>query len=161
MPFVGQAGEIARIKRELRALEIQAAQKVKAAAIDLVSTLIDNTPVWEGETVRNYGAAPGNAAIGGSKSAIGNSDPGPTNTMPLGTEPRRGQNAAAALAETNANLARMFNKLMNVTVFNTVSDAKWSLINSGAAPSHDRARYPGGVLLRSVQSVRGRHPDFK
>lgn len=78
-------------------------EKVKKLRFMIVSSarfvhksLIDKTPVWEGQTVRNY-IMTLNAPFVGEYAASGGGDTGRTNSMALGAEPRRGVNAAAAL----------------------------------------------------------------
>lgn len=64
--------------------------------VEEVDTFIKSvTPVNTGQAVRNYiwtRGAPNTVVF----DAIDNGDPGPTNSMPLGQEPRRGVNEAAA-----------------------------------------------------------------
>ena len=157
--FRGAASEINRLMAEVRELEKEAVQEVKNAARVVVDELMRGTPVWEGETVRNYGVS-----VGGNspsyRDALGTGDPGPTNSMSLGEEPRRGINEDAAKADVERSLAG-FRKLgSRIAVVNTVGDTKWDLIDSGSAPTPDMARYPGGVEILATQRAKGRLRNF-
>jgi len=74
----------------------EAATRVFKTARFVHKSLIDKTPVWEGVTVRNYIMTIG-TPYAGVLPEIGGVPTGRTNQMPLGTEPRRAENAAAAL----------------------------------------------------------------
>lgn len=157
--FRGSASEIRRLMAEVRELEREAVREVQNAARIVVDELMRGTPVWEGETVRNYGVS-----VGGNspsyRAAIGTGDPGPTNSMSLGEEPRRGINEDAAKADMERTLAA-FKKLgPRIAVINTVDEKKWDLVDSGSAPTPEMARYPGGVEILATQRAKGRLRNF-
>lgn len=157
MQFTGIEAEMARLRAEVAKLEKDAVERVKQITRALVEELFKNTPVWSGETVRNYSVGAGRRPTGGARGAIGSGPPGPTSQMALGTEPRRGANESAARAEVATALT--FNKLVSTYVTNRVAADKWDLVDNGSAPTRERARYPGGVSMRAEQTIRGKYRD--
>lgn len=151
--FTGVSAEMKRLRDAVKAFEKEAVQEVKLAAITVIQALQSKTPVWSGETVRNYAVGIGTRPLGASKSPLGTGDPGDTNNMPLGPEPRRSENEAAAIADATQALTRM-RRLQSVVVGNLVSEEKWNLVDSGSAPTPERARYPGGVGIAGEQKAR-------
>lgn len=151
--FANIDATFAQLRAEVEKLEQEAARTAAEIAMALVAKLCALTPVWSGETVRNYALGVDAKPGGGEKSAIGGVDPGPTNSMrPMGGEPRRPANTAATLADARAALQPT--KLVNYHVTNTVAPAKWDLVENGSAPTKERARYPGGVSTLAEQSIR-------
>jgi hypothetical protein len=156
--ITGIAAEMERLHKAVAQLEAEGVAETKAAARLVMSNLLLNTPVWKGETVRNYkwSLKPG----GGSHSpATGSGEPGATNSMIMGSEPRRPANEAAALAEMDGVMS--FNKLSDLFVTNTIDAAKWDLIDNGSAPSPGKARNPGGVSILAEQSARNALKNWK
>lgn len=152
MQITGIDAVMRELHAEIDAFEKRAVAEVKRAARLLMTNLFENTPVWSGETVRNYAWGVGRLPFGGTRSAIGSGNPGPTNAMVMGSEPRRGPNEAAALQDMDSVLT--LTKLSDLFVTNLISGAKWDLIDNGAAPSPGKARNPGGVSILSLQSTR-------
>jgi len=64
--------------------------------------ITERTPVWTGETLRNWQWSVGVAPEGVPQPAVGNEPTGRTNDMPLGMEPRRPANQMVADASYNA-----------------------------------------------------------
>jgi hypothetical protein len=147
--FTGVADMMKAVQAEITALEKQAVEEARSAAVIVQEAFFSFTPVWEGETVRNYAWGVGTAPSSAHKDAIGVGDPGPTGSFPLGSEPRRGPNEAAVLAELKAQLN--FTKLVDLTLTNN-SDI-WDLVDNGSAPTTERARNPGGVSKNAVSKA--------
>lgn len=163
MSFTGVGAEITRLKKGVKDFEKEAVLKMKNAVLVIMTELFSRTPVWTGETVRNYAVGLGTRPSGGSKGAIGSGDPGPTNSMAMGSEPRRPANEAAALTEALAAVSGM-RKLQSVFITNFVDGEKWSLIDSGSAPGGpgQRVRNPGGVVKIAEMNAKARlGGDFK
>src|SRR5688572_17518393 len=139
MLISGVDAEMKRMKAELKAFEMKAVEETKRAARVLMAELFAHTPVWEGTVVRNYVWFAGGGGGGGEKQALGSGDPGPTNDMSMGSEPRRGANESAARADMDAFLSTL-KKLTTISVTNTAGH--FDLVDSGSAPTGDRARNP-------------------
>ena len=152
MKFVGVEAEVARLFTAVKELEQRAIEEVQHATVVVVRECMKNTPVWEGEVVRNYNAGIGGGSGGGVKAPIGGVAPGNTNSMPLGSEPRRPANEAAALADVNASISGM-RSLSDVVIGN--SSANFNRADSGAAPTPQSARNPGGIVRPALSSARG------
>lgn len=161
--FSGVDGWLNQARREIRAFEQLCVQEVVKAATTVVIELMKGTPVWSGETVRNYGVEVGGLSSGGRKEPIDNGPPGDTNQAgkgPLGPERRRDPNETAALSEVAAALKGM-RKLQNVTVVNNIDEAKWNLVDGGSVPTPGLVRYPGGVAMLAQQRARGKLVNFR
>lgn len=157
--FTGIDAVIAEVRKAAAELERQAVEETKRAARIIQESLFEQTPVWSGETVRNFGWNVGAPPARGTKPAIGSGEPGPTNHLPLGAEPRRPENEAAVWSELNSLLT--FNKLADLYVTNTVAATKWNMIDAGVAPAPGKARNPGGVEAPAMQAARGRMPLWR
>lgn len=161
--FTGIDEFIGGLHKEVEELERRGAAEVRNAAFVVLRQLMSKTPVWEGETVRNYKAGVG-AVTGSYSPPVGTEDPGDTNKMPLGPEPRRAANETAALADAVSVMAAYNNLEQSVFITNTVPGAKWDLVDNGEAPETSdklRPRYPGVVSVLAVQSARSMLEHFK
>lgn len=76
-------------------LETRIARNIVGLVHDIDGFIKSVTPVNTGQAVRNYIWTMGSPFMG-VLDAIDNGPPGPTNSMALGSEPRRGPNEAAA-----------------------------------------------------------------
>lgn len=153
--FTGIEACIAEIRAAIDDLEQKAIAETKRATRIIQAELFANTPVWSGETVRNYRWAVGAAPARGTLEAIGSGEPGPTNHLPMGEEPRRAANEDAALADMESTLAAL-TKLSNVFGTNTAAATKWNMVDSGVAPAPGKARNPGGVELPAIQAAKAK-----
>lgn len=150
--LTGIAGEIAKMKAEIKLLEKKGVDEVKRAANIIVRKLQARTPVWTGETVRNY-----TAGVGGKNSShtAGSDEPPPGSTpRGLGNEENRGVNERGAIAAINSLLGSLNNLKRNIHITNTIGSAKWDLIDNGSAPTKARARNPGGVSGLAIAGAR-------
>lgn len=156
--FTGVTAEMNRLRAELAKFEEQAVQEVKDTARYLLEQLFERTPVWEGTTVRNFNVSTGGYSMAFSQpSGIG--DPGPTNLMSLGSEPRRGANESAA--RSAAENALTFKKLTDVYINNTSPHGE--MIDLGEAPggAGQRIRNPGGVSMLAAAATRAARKHWK
>lgn len=85
----------AKAMASLAAVEARAAKNIERLCVQIDDHIKARTPVWSGQAVRNYIWTFDNPNMM-VHDAIDNGEPGPTNSMPLGAEPRRGPNEAAA-----------------------------------------------------------------
>lgn len=156
-----QSAWINAAKAELKKFEEQAVAEVKMATRVLVSELFAKTPVWSGETVRNYIAGVGGRPSGISKGHLGpKPPPRPTSGMALGSEDNRSDNETAAMGDVNAAINGM-KTLSTVFVTNLIDDSKWDLLEHGSAPTKERSRSPGGVSILALQAARAKLEHFK
>lgn len=158
MRITGIPQAIDALHAQLAKLEAEAVAEVKKAAHVMMDNLFENTPVWSGETVRNYAVGINGMPSGGPRTPIGGT-PGPTNTMVMGSEPLRRPNESAALQELDGALT--FTKLVDLFFTNLISEEKWDLIDNGSAPSPGKARNPGGVSMLAEQSTRNALEHWK
>jgi hypothetical protein len=112
-------------------------------------SLMEKTPVFTGETVRNYIWTEG-TPFGGLAKAIGNQPPGPTNSQPLGTETRRPANeVAATITLENLSFVNPFKKY-----FVTNNSPSVGGLELGKLPGNGkRSRSPNGMFLITEQVV--------
>lgn len=142
---------VAKMKKGLADFEKECIEVTKNAARVVTREMMDRTPVWSGRTVRNFQWGIGTAPSGEIEPSGTTSKKEPTNTMGLGSEPNRGTNEAAALAEMESVLDGV-TKLSNLSCSN--NSKAWDLVDNGSAPTPDRARNPGGVSNAAVQSTK-------
>jgi hypothetical protein len=159
MRIAGIEQTMQMLRGEVASFEAVGVSETKRAAHLLMANLFENTPVWSGETVRNYVWGIGSPPVSGRHAAVGSGAPGATNTMVMGSEPRRPANEQAALQDMSAVLT--FTKLVDLFVTNTIDAAKWDLIDHGSAPSPGKARNPGGVSILAMQSTRNALEHWK
>lgn len=145
---------IKRIKKEAEKMVRAGNTAVRNAARAAIRSYHSNTPVWSGETVRNYkvaikGSKPGYSVPSGGRVNFEAGNWG--NDESLKNEARRGANQSASYAEANGRLKATNNvkELMDVVVFNAVGGSKAGLIEAGAAPTPDKSRYPGGLTAKA------------
>lgn len=159
--LTGIPGAMRALKDHLRVFEDECVMHTRNAVKRLHAELTQQTPVWSGETVRNYAWGVNRKPGGGSRGFIASpSDPGPTNSMPLGPEPRRYANVIASTSEMVA-VAHSRKKLANFVVTNLIDGEKWDLLDNGNAPTAGRSRIPGGIGMLAMQSARTFLPYFK
>ena len=160
----GVDAEFAELRRALVNFESQAVRVMRAAAIVVIEQMFLGTPVWSGETVRNYAVGVGQLPVGGSRGFINNGEEGNTNQGgkgPLGPENRRAANEAAALSDARATLVSYKSLKDSLFITNLVDDGKWAIVDGGDAPTTKLARYPGGVALLGEQRARAKLVDFE
>lgn len=92
---VGKEAARAAARAQLDRMKKNAVENVKALVFEIDTEIKALTPVWSGQAVANYIWTTGQPHTG-VEEPIDNGPPGPTNSMPLGTEPRRAPNEAAA-----------------------------------------------------------------
>lgn len=140
----------------------QCVPEMRNATRALMEALFSRTPVWSGESVRNYAVGIGTMPAGGSKGQIGpKPPPRPTSEMALGEEDNRPANESAARSDMNATLSRYHKIDKPIVVTNLIAAKKWDLIDNGNAPFPGMGRNPGGVSKLAVQRVRNQLRNFK
>jgi hypothetical protein len=141
-----------KMKQAVDKVRKDAVEEQRNAARTAMKRFFARTPVWTGETIRNYAWGIGSGASVHHE-AEGGGEPGKTNEMPLGPEPRRAANEAAAWADMEAVLAKLtvLNSLMM-----TNSSPHFDLVDAGSAPGgpNQQIRNPGGVVMLAMQDVK-------
>ena len=161
--FVNVSEFVGSIQKEIDDLKEKAIIEVRKAVSVIMMELMSRTPVWSGETVRNYRVGV-NSMPAGTLAALGTGYPGDTNKMPLGPEPRRAENQNAALEEARQAVQAFTNLSQTVFITNTISASKWDLVDNGDAPERSAKlspRYPGVVSILATQSARSMLENFK
>ena len=119
-------------------------------AIMLNERLLAKTPVWEGETLRNWRWTIGAPDLGPPIPAVGGTEPGHTNSMALGTEPRRASNEDAQRAGFAIFLGELEASKEPVSVYLTNTAKSAMGVELGLLPTPGQSRSPKGVLYLSV-----------
>lgn len=156
MPSRFEASFSGSLRKILQRYEVQAHRAYQRAVdhfvVNLNKTLIDNTPVWEGTTLRNWRWAVGHADLSAPHDPAGGSiPPGHTNSMALGSEPRRGANEMAELTDFASFLSQLHarhGEPINIYLTNTADSAV--PMEYGSVPTKSQSRRPRGVLLLAV-----------
>lgn len=147
-------------RKALKDFEGDVIEAVRETARVITTELMARTPVWSGQTLRNFvwyawGAAGGAGAI---KDAEGSGKYGVTSQMAIGEEPMRGANEAAVLEDMESVL-QGYTKLGRSLVVQNFSE-NWDRVDNGSAPTPDTARNPGGVSILAVQAARDQLGDI-
>lgn len=112
-------------------------------------SLTSKTPVYSGQTVRNYRWSVGSPYSGPALEALGTEEPGNTGSMPLGTEPRRSANE-----EDSAKTLRLLDfKNPFKAFYVTNKSPAISGLEKGELPTEGRSRSPKGMFLITEMAV--------
>lgn len=115
---------------------------------DLVLRL---TPVWEGTAIVNYRWSINEPDFGVRPPEGQSIPPGPTNSMPLGAEPRRAVNEAVVREQ----LARALTFTVPSDIYLTNSAPHFLKLEFGLLPTPERTRTNGMVRL-AIKEIFGR-----
>lgn len=132
------------IERKVRAsmgkFQKRLGQGIQDVCHEIDDTIKAGTPVWSGLAVRNYLWSTGTAR-GEVLPAIDNGPPGPTNSMPLGTEPRRDVNESAS-RETllGVDFTNPFQAFILVNNAPDIAGLEYGLL-----PTPEQSRSPNGM----------------
>jgi hypothetical protein len=136
-------------------------KKPGEAAEVVTEAFFDRTPVWMGTTIRNY-AWGRNRMPDGWREACCRLRIAWSNQLHGAwvSEPRRAANEAAVIAQMSATIGPI-RRLSSLYFTNLVNSGKWDLVDSGSAPTPDRARNPGGVSHIAIQTARSQLRNWK
>lgn len=124
--------------------------KMTLIANVLHSQIMSRTPVWSGSVIRNF-VWSANTPISVQFAPIDNGPPGPTNSMPLGSEPRRGPNE-----EASWNSLRSINFKIGTNYFLTNNDPDARQVEAGVFPPPPFKVRSSAMVARAVSFVRTR-----
>jgi len=152
--FKNRSAFSAHMNSYLPQKKVEFEERVRRIATHIHEGLLAKTPVWQGETIANYQWSidvPMATKVGFVSSPA---DPGPTNTMPLGTEPRRAPNEAIA----NASFASIsFKGSFGRVIYVTNNAEQWGGLEAGGLPLAPlRQRSPQGMAGVVMQEVKSR-----
>lgn len=107
------------------------------------------TPVFTGQSLRNWVWSTGQPHSGGQMDALGSMAPGQTSKMRLGTEPRRPVNQAAVDASLRGlNTKNPYQSFWLSNNSETIRDLEYGLL-----PSAERSRSPAGMVRVTMQNL--------
>jgi len=129
-------------------------ERIENIAFFIHERMLARTPVHTGETVANYQWTVDQPFIGTIEPIESPSDPGHTNTLPLGVEPRRRANEAMA----NASFYEIdWSKTFGRVVYLTNNADQWGGLEAGQLPEAPlRQRSPMGMLGVTLSEVQTR-----
>ena len=140
----------AALDKELELIDKEFSSTVKNTVEAVHDSLTSKTPVYTGQTVRNYIWQEGEGYSGPPLPAIDNGPEGFTNSMPLGTEPRRRPNEdAATKTVTSLNFSDPYKKY---TVVNS-SPAILGLEMGELPGNGKKSRSPNGMFLITETAI--------
>lgn len=132
---------IARLNTMPRVLQRNYTRRLRVAVNMLTDGVLRRTPVYTGQTIRNWRWTM-EAPAAGVLQANGSGQPGQTSSMPLGSEPRRAANESDARSTKDTlRLGRPWGKF-----FLTNNAPNVGLLEAGLAPDSARTRAPNGML---------------
>lgn len=146
----GTASLKAALDKELELIDKEVSKTVQNTVEAVHNSLTSKTPVYTGQTVRNYVWEEGEGRSGPALNAIDNGPEGITNSMPLGTEPRRGPNEAAAhKTVVSLNFSDPYKKYTMINASPAVSG-----LEMGELPGKGKqSRSPNGMFLITETAI--------
>lgn len=146
--MTGAAQMIAALNKQLKMPETLIRKKVKELIHYAHYNITERTPVWSGQSLRNWVWSMDQASTT-TLEAIDNGPPGPTNSMPLGSEPRRPPNQASSDATFMA--LSYNNPFRNYILTNNAPDI--IKLEYGQLPTAASSRSPAGMVRITVQEL--------
>jgi hypothetical protein len=126
-------------------------QREDQILIALNERILELTPVWEGDSIVNWRWST-KAPIFEHIQPLGqNIKPGPTNTMPLGSEPRRAINEA----RPRKSLMSALRATAPEDIYLTNSSDSIVDLEYGLLPTPERSRSPRGIVRLAIKEVMG------
>lgn len=145
------------VMQDITDLEDRMRKNIGRIVLEVDASLKARTPVNTGSAVRNY-IWTKDVPFAGVMEAIDNGDPGPTNSMPLGQEPRRDINETAAFESLLAlDFTNPFQKFICTNNDPDIQGLELGLL----PPAPLKSRSPNGMfavteaLIAAKVAVRG------
>lgn len=130
-----------RVRKSMDEMKKQLGAGIRDLCFEIDETIKSHTPVWSGKAVRNYLWSVG-APDTSVYPAIESGPTGPTNSMPLGAEPRREANERAS-RETLLSID-FTDPFQNFILSNNADDIAG--LEYGLLPTPERSRSPSGMF---------------
>ena len=147
--FTSNAASFARSLKDISPrYQKRVAERIVNIARFVHKGLIDRTPVWEGQTVRNY-IMTIDSGFSSKLEAIGSEPTGQTSKMGLGSEPRRLENEAAAL--DSGSVLSVQNAFSKIYITNNSDNV--SGLELGQLPDAGRSRSPNGMFAITLEEA--------
>lgn len=142
MSYVKNRAQVERdVRKSMANFKRRLSAGIEGICEEVDETIKSYTPVWSGKAVRNYlwtTGAPATQVF----DAIDNGPPGPTNSMPLGAEPRRDVNERAAHATlTSLNFSNPFQTFILSNNAEEIEGLEYGLL-----PTPESSRSPSGMF---------------
>lgn len=129
-------------------------RRENALLIKLNEKILENTPVWEGDTILNWRWSTRAPDMSHEEPRGTGIDPGPTNTMPIGSEPRRKANEV----RPRRSLAGALRAKKPVDIYLTNTSDSAVALEYGLLPTPQRSRVDsskGIVRLAIAEAMAG------
>ncbi len=146
--MTGASAFLAGLRKNLKLPETIIRARVKELVYHAHYNITERTPVWSGQSVRNWVWTidqPATATL----DAIDNGPPGQTSKMPLGSEPRRGPNQASSDATFEA--LSYNNPFRSYWLANNAPEI--IKLEFGQLPTPSASRNPAGMVRVTVQEL--------
>lgn len=140
----GASSLLAALAQDIKNVDKKVAGIVEATVNYVHFSLMAKTPVYTGQTVRNYRWSIGGKVSSPPLDAIDNGPMGITSQMPLGVEPRRAPNEADA---TKTLKALSFSNPYKVYTVNNNSPAVLGLEMGELPGNGKKSRSPNGMFM--------------
>ncbi|AFU86571.1 tail completion or Neck1 protein [Caulobacter phage CcrRogue] len=140
----------AAFKRFFATAEKRYDERADRLLIRLNELILSRTPVWEGDTIHNWRWST-RAPDMRHEDPIGGVDPGRTNDMPLGVEPRRRANEA----RPRQSLAGALRAKEPIDIYLTNTAESAVDLEYGLLPTKAQSRNSMGMVRISVKEVFG------
>lgn len=139
---------LAALQKNIKLPEVIIRKKVQELIHHAHYSITDRTPVWSGRSLRNWVWSM-DQPYTNTLEAIDNGPPGPTNSMPLGSEPRRGPNKASSDATLEALTYR--SPFRTYWLANNAPDI--IKLEYGQLPTPASSRNSAGMVRVTVQEL--------
>lgn len=146
--FVSQFDKIKAYVQE------QVGEYERQFVIELNRRILALTPVWEGDSIANYVWSIGSPLLG-HVTPIGGVDPGHTNKMSLGQEPRRAANEAIVREKLASVLAA--DLPADIYLTNSAPEIVYLEYRLNPTPERTRVQQGGMVRLAIIQTLSTLH----
>ena len=142
MSYITNRRQVERdVRKSMADMKKRLGKNIREVCFEIDDTIKAHTPVWSGKAVRNYLWSVGVASTQ-VFDAISNGPPGPTNSMALGTEPRRDVNESAS-RETLLSLD-FSDPFKSFILTNNADDIEG--LEYGLLPTRESSRSPNGMF---------------
>lgn len=125
-------------------------RKTDAMLIALNERILANTPVWEGDTILNWRWSTRAPDLRHEEPRGQGIDPGPTNSMPLGAEPRRKINEE----RPRRSLAAALKAKEPIDIYLTNTSDSAVGLEYGLLPTPQQSRSPKGMVRLAIAEMR-------